>query len=82
MPDPSTGGEEIYPVGRGELFNLGILGEVCGGVVLDVVVEGEDGLAGVEDFGALKGGESASGQGGWGLEEGQFASDGDGLGEM
>jgi hypothetical protein len=58
MPDPSTGREKVYPVGRGELFNLGILGEVCGGFVLDVVVECEDGLTRVEDFGALEGGES------------------------
>jgi len=57
MPDSSAGGEEIYPVVRGEFLDLGILGEVCGGFVLDIVVECEDGLTGVKDFGALERGE-------------------------
>jgi hypothetical protein len=49
--DAGAGGVEVDLVLEGELLDLGVLGEVLGGVVLDVVVDGEDGLGGVVDAG-------------------------------
>lgn len=58
VSDPPPRRIEIHPMLGSESFDLFVFCEVGGGVVLDVVVEGEDGLFGVEDFGALEGGES------------------------
>jgi hypothetical protein len=51
VADAGAGGVVVDAVVVGELFDFGVLAEVLGGVVLDVVVDGEDGLGGVGDAG-------------------------------
>lgn len=64
VADTSSGGVEVNTVRLGEGLDLGILGQVGGGLVLDVVVEGEDGLRGAVDGRQGEGSESAR-QRGW-----------------
>jgi hypothetical protein len=58
MTDTSAGGVKVHPMVFCEFFNLAVFCEVGFRLVLDVVVEREDGLLGVEDFGALQRQES------------------------
>jgi hypothetical protein len=58
VPDSASGAVEIDTVRARKGFDRCVFLKVFWGFVLDVVVEGEDGLVGVVDFGGAKGFES------------------------
>lgn len=55
VSDSAPGAVKVDVVGTGKGFDRAVFLEVFGGFVLDVVVEGEDGLGGVVDFGCAEG---------------------------